>query len=109
VVCVTLAQHYVVRRPQHVADRDALALDDTLRSSAAHALAGGCAAILLSLALSLAMLAVAGEGDAAGPAGFGGAPLLVLGLVAAGGFWALWLHYGSAHRGRRPRRLQITN
>lgn len=109
VVCVTLAQHYVIRRPQRVFDNDALALDDTLRSSAAHALAGGCAAILLSLALSLAILVIAGEGDAAGPAGFGGTLLLVLGLVGVAGFWALWLHYGSAHRGRRPRRLQITN
>lgn len=97
-VLVALAQHSIVRRPQKVVDADALALDDTLRSSAAHALSGGTSALLLAWALEVLNHALAGAD--------GVAPLAwtLPGIVGTVGVYGLWAHYGSAHRGRRPER-----
>ncbi|GGI06821.1 hypothetical protein [Egicoccus halophilus] len=92
-------QRWVVRRPQRGLDGGRLLLDDVLRSSAAHATAGAAGALLLVLAIASVQRAVMG------PEALGGGVLgLVLGLAAIFGVIALWLGYGSGHRGRVPAR-----
>lgn len=95
---IALAQHHIVRRPQPVIDADALALDDTLRSSAAHALSGSASALLLAWALDATQYAVTDDPFTLGTAG------AVLGIVGVMGIYGVWAHYGSTHRGRRPER-----
>jgi hypothetical protein len=95
---VALAQRFIVRRAQPAVDADALALDDTLRSSAAHALSGGASALLLGWALVSTRYALGADPNNTSAAG------LVLALVAMAGAYGIWVHYGSAHRGRRPDR-----
>jgi hypothetical protein len=95
---VALAQRFIVRRAQPAVDEDALALDDTLRSSAAHALSGGASALLLGWALVSTRSALGADPNDTSAAG------LVLALVAMAGAYGIWVHYGSAHRGRRPDR-----
>jgi hypothetical protein len=99
---VAVAQRLIVRRAQPVVDADALALDDTLRSSAAHALSGGASALLLAWALDSTQHALGGDTANLSPVGF------VLGIVGMAGVYGLWVHYGSTHRGRRPERSTAT-
>jgi hypothetical protein len=95
---VAVAQRLVVRRAQPAVYEGALALDDTLRSSAAHALSGGASALLLGWALVSTRYALGGDPTDVSAAG------LVLALVGMAGAYGIWVHYGSAHRGRRPDR-----
>jgi hypothetical protein len=95
---IALIQHHIVRRPQRVITADALALDDTLRSSAAHALSGSASALLLVWAMEVTRRALIGD------AGVPGTGWLLAATVATVGAYGLWSHYGSAHRGRRPER-----
>jgi hypothetical protein len=96
---VLVVQRWVVRRPQRLERPDDLHADDVLRSSAAHGLSGASGALLL--------LTAVGATDAAtrafGMDAFAGA---IVGAVSAaltiGGVWALWLGYGSSHRGQVP-------
>jgi hypothetical protein len=90
----------VVRRPHHGQDPAALALDVTLRSSAAHAMVGAGAATGLFLAAG-----VLGSLWNASLERGGGAVMWLLALVGIGLSVAavtVWLGYGSAHRGARP-------
>jgi hypothetical protein len=93
-----VAQRFIVRRAQPAVHEGALALDDTLRSSAAHALSGGASALLLGWALVSTRYALGADSNDTSAA------WLVLALVAMAGAYGLWVHYGSAHRGRRPDR-----
>jgi hypothetical protein len=97
-VVVAVAQRYIVRRAQPVVHEGMLALDDTLRSSAAHALSGGASALLLGWALVSTRHALGGDPTNLSTVG------LVLALVGTAGAYGIWVHYGSAHRGRRPAR-----
>jgi hypothetical protein len=97
-VLVVLAQHHIVRRPQPMVDADALALDDTLRSSAAHALSGAASALLLVWVLDVIDHAL-GVDEGSVPLAW---PLFI--IIGTVGVYGLWAHYGSAHRGRRPER-----
>jgi hypothetical protein len=97
---IPAAQWFVVRRPQQGQDAEMLALDDTFRSSAAHAMVGAGAATGLFLTSG-----VLGSLWDAGLERGGGAvmwllALLVLSLSVAA--VTVWLGYGSAHRGARP-------
>ena len=94
---IALCQHHIVRRPQPVVDADALALDDTLRSSAAHALSGGASA-RLARALDATQHALTDDPFTLGITG------TVLAIVGVMGIYGVWAHYGSTHRGRRPER-----
>jgi hypothetical protein len=100
---VAVAQRFIVRRAQPAVHEGALALDDTLRSSAAHALSGGASALLLGWALVSTRYAVGADPNDTSAA------WLVLALVAMAGAYGLWVHYGSAHRGRRPDRSTSTD
>jgi hypothetical protein len=98
-VVVAVVQRHIVRRSQRVTDDAALlALDDTLRSSAAHGLSGGASALVLAWALTLTQQVVIGDGVDPGLLG------VLLGLASIVGVYGLWRHYGAVHRGRRPRR-----
>jgi hypothetical protein len=99
---VTSVQRYVIQRPQRLTDPDQLALDDALRSSVAHALAGGASALLLVWALSATQSALVGNGTPSGAVG------VILGVGGSVGVVALWMHYGSAHHGRQPGRAGTT-
>jgi hypothetical protein len=90
----------VVRRPQHVRDPAALALDDTFRSSTAHAIVGAGAATGLFLTAG-----VFGTLWDAGLERGGGPVMVLLGLASLSLSVAsitVWLGYGSSHRGVRP-------
>jgi hypothetical protein len=102
---VTSVQRYVIQRPQRLTDPGQLALDDALRSSVAHALAGGASALLLVWALSATQSALVGNGT---PSGAVGVILGILGVGGSVGVVALWMHYGSAHHGRQPGRAGTT-
>jgi hypothetical protein len=97
---VLAAQRWVVRRPQRLERAEDVAVDDALRSSAAHGLTGGAGALLLITAAGAIDVALRELGLADGAAGGIVGVLLAVGLI--GGVWALWLGYGSAHRGQVP-------
>jgi hypothetical protein len=97
---VPAVQWLVVRRPQHVGDPDALALDDTFRSSTAHAVVGATAAGGIAV-VSVGLNRFWDLGLERG----GGAVMWLLALVGLGLSVAsitVWLGYGSGHRGARP-------
>jgi hypothetical protein len=92
-------QRWVVRRPQRLERPHDLHADDVLRSSAAHGLAGASGALLLITAVGATDAATRALGiDMFASAIVG----LALAALAIGGVWALWLGYGSAHRGQVP-------
>jgi hypothetical protein len=97
---IPAVQWSVVRRRQHVRDPAGLALDDTFRSSAAHAVVGaGAAAGMLLTAGVLGTLWNLGVERGGGPI------MVLLGLVSVGltvASIAVWLGYGTSHRGARP-------
>jgi hypothetical protein len=91
---VELLLRRLVARPQPAADPDALAVDDALRSTSVHAVAGaGLAIVLLCLSLQVGLVA----------ANLGGGPVRTA-LVALSWGWAVaalaaWARVG---HGRRP-------
>jgi uncharacterized protein YjeT (DUF2065 family) len=101
VVGVPALQRWIVQRPQRVPDVDVLALDDRLRSSAAHAVVGVCSAAGLVAALDLL-------GDVWSAAAVSGAsgvlrwPLVVIGAALSIATIGVWVGYGSKHPGVRP-------
>jgi hypothetical protein len=100
-VAAAAVQRWVVRRPQRLTAEPALAVDDELRSSAAHAVTGGTGALLLVTAggaVQLAMRSLGVENTRTG-----GIIGTVVAIVLIAGVWALWLGYGSAHPGVRTR------
>jgi hypothetical protein len=97
-------QRWVVRRPQRLTTTDGVAVDDVLRSSAAHAVTGGAGALLLILAGGASQVALAAWNLDSGFAG--GVVGVLVGVGLSAGVVGLWLGYGSAHRGvARERRF----
>jgi len=99
-VGVPLVQRLVVRRRQRVTDPRALALDDVFRSSAAHAVVGASCAGGLILISDLV--------NEVWNATFGVIPdwvrwLLLPAIALPVATMVVWIGYGSAHRGVRPR------
>jgi hypothetical protein len=96
---VLAVQRWVVRRPQRLERLEDLHIDDVLRSSAAHGLSGAAGALLLWTAIGTTDAAI----QAFGIDAFAGAIVgAVLAALSIGGVWALWLGYGSSHRGQIP-------
>jgi hypothetical protein len=96
---VLAVQRWVVRRPQRLERPADLQADDVLRSSAAHGLSGAAGALLLWTAIGTTDAAI----QAFGVDAFAGAIVgAVLAALSIGGVWALWLGYGSSHRGQIP-------
>jgi hypothetical protein len=94
-------QRWVVRRPQRLTVEADLAVDDQLRSSAAHAVTGSVGALLLVTtagAIDLVLRTWGLDGT-----GVGGVLGVVVAVVLFAGVWGLWLGYGSAHPGVRGR------
>jgi len=96
-------QRWIVERPQRLTDADAVALDDSLRSGAAHALAGAASAALLAWALTATQQALSVDDPAPGVVG------VAIGLLGVVGVYGLWANYGSAHRARRPQRVEAAD
>lgn len=96
---VVVVQRWVVRRPQRLERPDDLHVDDVLRSSAAHGLSGASGALLLITAVGATDAATRAFGIDAFAGAIVGA---VLAGLSIGGVWALWLGYGSSHRGQVP-------
>jgi hypothetical protein len=99
VAVVLVVQRWVVRRPQRLERPVDLHADDVLRSSAAHGLSGASGALLLITAVGATDAAFRALGFDVFAGAIAGA---VLAGLFIGGVWALWLGYGSAHRGRVP-------
>jgi hypothetical protein len=97
-------QRWVVRRPQRLTAEADLAVDDELRSSAAHAVTGSVGALLLVTAAGAIDL-VLRTWDLHGT-GVGGVLGVVVAVVLIAGVWGLWLGYGSAHPGVQSRRRE---
>lgn len=100
---VRAVQWWVVRRPQQLTDPGLLALDDTLRSSTAHAIVGaaGTSGVLVVATLfedlDLWNAMVAGEVSR-----WLAWPLVLLSAGLTLAILGVWLHYGSSHAGTRP-------
>ena len=92
-VAVELAARRLVGRPQPAADPEALAVDDALRSTSVHAVAGaGLAIVLLSLSVQVGLVA----------ANLGGGPgrtaVVALSWACAAAALAAWIRVGHPRR-----------
>jgi hypothetical protein len=107
---VEALQRLIVARRQPITSADDLAVDDAIRSSSLHVLAGaGLAMLLFAVAVEAGALAVFAEASG-WPAPLAWVPLagLVAALVLAGLFF--WLRFATAHgfRVRRGGRREVT-
>jgi hypothetical protein len=90
---VELAVRRLVGRPQPAADPEALAVDDALRSTSVHAVAGaGLAIVLLSLSLQVGLVAA---NLAGGP---GRTAVVALSWACAAAALAAWVRVGHSRR-----------
>jgi hypothetical protein len=102
-VVIEVLQRLIVARRQPITSADDLAVDDAIRSSSLHVLAGaGLAMLLFTVAVEVGALAVFAEASG-WPMPLAWIPLagLVVGLVLAGLFF--WLRFATSH-GFRVRR-----
>jgi hypothetical protein len=102
-VVIEALQRLIVARRQPITSQDDLAVDDAIRSSSLHVLAGaGLAMLLFAVAVEVGALAVFAEASG-WPMPLAWIPLagLVVGLVLAGLFF--WLRFATSH-GFRVRR-----
>jgi hypothetical protein len=101
---VETVQRWVVRRPQRVDPGASLRLDDILRSSAAHGIAGGASALLLIVAADAfgGLVSTLWAGDDGVVGGVVGVITMLVTVVLLAAVWGVWLGFGSAHRGQTP-------
>jgi hypothetical protein len=104
VVAVETVQRWVVRRPQRVDTGAPLRVDDVLRSSAAHGIAGGASALLLIAAADAfnGLVTTLWAGDDGVIGGVVGVVTMLVTVVLMAAVWGVWLGFGSAHRGQTP-------
>jgi hypothetical protein len=98
---VPVVHRLVVQRRQRVTDPRAMALDDVFRSSAAHAVVGAsCAGGLIMIwALIDDLTGTLSQNAPGWVSWLLGVPVLALPIAT----FVVWVGYGSAHRGVRPR------
>jgi hypothetical protein len=101
---VETVQRWVVRRPQRVDPGASLRVDDILRSSAAHGIAGGASALLLIVAADAfgGLVSTLWAGDDGVVGGVVGVITMLVTVVLLAAVWGVWLGFGSAHRGQTP-------
>jgi hypothetical protein len=101
---VEIVQRWVVRRPQRVDPGAPLRVDDVLRSSAAHGIAGGASALLLIVAADAfsGLVSTLWAGDDGVVGGVVGVVTMLVTVVLLAAVWGVWLGFGSAHRGQTP-------
>ena len=108
-VAIEALQRLIVARPQPITGQDDLAVDDAIRSSSLHVLAGaGLAMLLFTVGVEVGVLAVFAEASG-WPAPLAWIPVagLVVGLCLAGLFF--WLRLAEPHgfRVRRGGRQEV--